>query len=468
MNPRNTLIVALGLGALALAVTLLNTYDLILLSPLVTAGLRWSALAALAVYTAQRRHLTAWIFFAMLLGAELGTDVPQIADGLRVMSKIFLKLIKTIIGPLLFGTLVVGIAGHSNLKQVGRMGWKSLLYFEVATTFALFIGLAAINLSRAGDGIPAPTGSAAEEIPKVPARSAADIILHTFPDNIAKAVADGETLQIVVFSVIFGIGLALVAQSRRGPMLSFAESLSEVMFKFTDIVMLFAPFAVCGAVAFTVAHMGLGVFKNLFILLATLYLALIAFVLLVLLPVALVIRLPLRQFLRALSEPVSIAFATASSEAALPRALEAMEKFGVPRKVVAFVLPTGYSFNLDGSTLYLALATVFIAQAAGIELSIGQQLIICLTLMLSSKGVAGVPRGTLVIIMGTLSMFGLPEWPAAVILGIDQLMDMARTAVNVTGNCLASCVVARWEGEFDDAKALAFTTEPGTLKEIKD
>jgi proton glutamate symport protein len=428
-------------------------------------ALRWTTLAALLAYTVTRRNLTAWIIFAMFAGIAVGHDLPAAGDALDVLSKIFLRLIKTIIGPLLFGTLVVGIAGHSNLKQVGRMGWKSLVYFEVVTTLALIIGLAAINLTQAGAGIEKPETLAAP--PEVHKRDAKEIILHTFPENIAKSVANGETLQIVVFSILFGIGLAMVAQAKRGPMLSFAESLSETMFKFTDIVMLFAPLGIFGAMASTVSHMGLGVLVNLFMLLATLYAALVVFVLGVLLPVALIVRVPIKKFVQAISEPVSIAFATASSEAALPRALEAVERFGVPRKIVAFVLPTGYSFNLDGSTLYLALATVFVAQAAGVNLSIGEQMVIVFTLMLSSKGVAGIARGTFIIILGTLASFNLPLWPAMAILGIDQLMDMARTAVNVTGNCLACVVVARWEGEFDDAKANAWQPV-GKLHEIKE
>lgn len=408
--------------------------------------IRWAALVAFCGYAFLRRALTPWIFAGMLIGAEIGYDFPHFAANLQVLSGIFLRLVKTIVSPLIFATLVVGIAGHSNLKQVGRMGIKALIYFEVITTLALFIGLAAINLSQAGAGITQPASAAAGP-PATQPQKAADIILHVFPENIAKSVAEGQVLQVVVFSIIFAIALALISEEKRRPMLAFCESLSEVMFKFTNIVMLFAPLGVAGAIAYTVGTMGFGVMVNLLKLVATLYAALIAFLVCVLLPVVLLARLPLKRFIRAVAEPVTIAFATASSEAALPRALESMEAFGVPRQIVAFVLPTGYSFNLDGSTLYLALASVFVAQAAGIHLTFGQQLIMMLALMLTSKGMAGVPRAMIVVLLGTVDSFHLPVWPVVVLLGIDQLMDMARTATNVLGNCLATAVIARWEGE---------------------
>lgn len=412
-------------------------------------ALRWAALGGLLVFAFRKKSLTTWILISMLVGAEVGHDFPEVAVQLRLLSQIFLRLIKTIIAPLIFGTLVVGIAGHSGLKQVGRMGLKSIIYFEVVTTIALFIGLAAINISKAGVGIQLPEGGH-EELPKVVPQTFSDVILHIFPENIAKSVAEGQVLQIVVFSIIFGIALAMLSPARRQPMLNFAEGLSDVMFKFTNVIMYFAPIGVGAAMAYTVGHMGLGILVNLFQLLATLYVALIVFLLCVLLPVALIVRVPLKKFISAIIEPVSIAFATTSSEAALPRAMEAMEKIGVPRKIVAFVMPTGYSFNLDGTTLYLSLATIFVAQAAGIHLSFGQQLLIVFTLMLTSKGVAGVPRASLVILLGTASSFGLPIVPIFIILGIDELMDMARTSVNVIGNCLATVVIARWEGEFVD------------------
>jgi proton glutamate symport protein len=412
---------------------------------------RWMGILGCVLYAVQRRSLTTWILVSMVVGAEFGHDWPAVATNARVLSLIFLSMIKTIIAPLLFGTLVVGIAGHPDLKKVGRLGIKSLVYFEVVTTVALFIGLAAINISRAGDGIVQPPATQTASVAKAPPQTAGEVILHVFPENIAKSVAEGKVLQVVVFSILFGIALALLSESKRKPMLNFAESLTETMFKFTNIVMYFAPIGVGAAIANTVGHSGLGILVNLGKLLATLYAALTVFLLLVLLPVALIARVPIKKFARAIAEPVSIAFATTSSEAALPRAMEAMEAIGVPRPIVAFVMPTGYSFNLDGSTLYLSLATVFIAQAANISLTFGQQLVICFTLMLTSKGVAGVPRATLVILLGTAASFNLPEWPIFVILGIDELMDMARTSVNVIGNCLATVVMARWEGEFGKA-----------------
>ncbi|PYQ16082.1 MAG: dicarboxylate/amino acid:cation symporter [Acidobacteria bacterium] len=408
---------------------------------------RWIAIAGLGVYAFRRRSLTTWILVAMILGAEIGHDWPQAAVSLRVLSQIFLRMIKTIIAPLLFGTLVVGIAGHADLRQVGRMGVKALIYFEVVTTLALFIGLAAINLTQAGVGVQPPAELATADV-KGQKQTAAEVILHVFPENVAKSVAEGQVLQVVVFSVLFGISLALLDEKKRRPVLAVAQGLSDTMFKFTNIVMYFAPVGVGAAIAYTVGHMGLGILGNLFKLLATLYLALAAFLVLVLLPVALLARVPLKRFLAAIAEPVSIAFATTSSEAALPLAMERMEELGVPRSTVAFVMPTGYSFNLDGSTLYLALSSIFVAQAAGIHLGLGQQLLIVFTLMLTSKGVAGAPRATLVILLGTAASFGLPEWPILAILGIDELMDMARTSVNVIGNCLATVVVARWEGQF--------------------
>jgi proton glutamate symport protein len=329
------------------------------------------------------------------------------------------------------------------------MGWKSLLYFEVVTTLALFIGLAAINLTQAGVGIQLPPSTEDERLPAVK-QSFEEIVLHSFPENIAKAVAEGAVLQVVLFSILFGIATAMADDRFKLPIIRFAESVSEVMFKFTALIMYFAPVAVGAAIAYTVGHMGLGILLNLLKLLLTLYGALLFFLLFVLFPVALVSRVPIKKFVSALVEPVSLAFATTSSEAALPKAMQAMVNLGVPRKVVAFVLPMGYSFNLDGTTLYLSLASIFVAQAAGIQLSLSTQLAIIFTLMLTSKGVAGVPRASLVILLGTLASFNLPVEPVFIILGIDELMDMARTSVNVIGNCLATVVIARWEGEFQE------------------
>ncbi|TBO39633.1 cation:dicarboxylase symporter family transporter [Pedobacter kyonggii] len=411
-------------------------------------ALRWVMLGFIVFYGFIKKTLTFWILVALLVGISIGHDFPFFGQGLQIFSQIFLKMIKVIIAPLLFATLVYGIAGHSDIKQVGRMGWKSLLYFEIVTTFALIIGLIAINVSKAGVGIK-QAAAVAHDIPKVEAQTAKEVILHIFPDSIVKSMAGGDVLQIVIFSVLFGIALIMVPMAQRKPLINLTESLSETMFKFTNLVMYFAPIGVGAAMAYTVGHMGLGVLVNLFHLLITLYIALIVFILVILLPIALIIKLPIKRFIQAIAEPVSIAFATTSSEAALPRAMEAMVSIGVPRKIVAFVMPTGYSFNLDGTTLYLALASVFVAQAANINLTLGHQIVIVFTLMLTSKGVAGVPRASLVILLGTAASFGLPTWPIFIILGIDELMDMARTSVNVIGNCLASVVIAKWEGEFD-------------------
>lgn len=387
----------------------------------------------------------------MVAGAELGFDAPHFAVSLRVFSDIFLRLIKAIVAPLIFATLVTGIAGHGDLKGVGRIGIKSLIYFEVVTTLALVVGLIAINLSQAGRGLTIPASTVALETAQAapPATHWQDFLLHVFPENIAKSVAEGQILQVAVFAVFFGIALAGLNETKRVPVLNLFEGLSEVMFRFTNIVMYLAPIGVGAAMAYTVGNMGLGVLFNLGKLLLTIYGALVAFGVLVLLPAALIFRVPVRRFLVAVAEPATIAFATSTSEAALPRAMECMEALGVPRRIVSFVIPAGYSFNLDGSTLYLAAASIFVTQAAGMHFSLGQQVMMMLTLMLTSKGVAGVPRATLVVLLATAATFGLPTEPIFVLLGVDALADMARTTVNVVGNCLASVVVAKWEGEFD-------------------
>ena len=425
-------------------------------------ALRWLAILFVCIYAIRRRTITPWIFAAMLAGAEIGVDAPAFAVHLRVVSDIFLRLIKTIVAPLILCTLITGIAGHGDLKSVGRMGIRSLIYFEIATTLALVIGLIAINLTHAGNGLTLP--AAPHEAVTIPAALRwDDFLLHIFPENIAKSIAEGQILQVAVFAVFFGIALATLPESKRGPVLRLTESLSEVMFRFTNVVMYFAPIGVGAAMAFTVGHMGLGVMVNLGKLLLTFYAALIAFVLLVLLPAALIFKVPIRRFISAVAEPATIAFATSTSEAALPRAMECMEALGVPRRIVSFVIPAGYSFNLDGSTLYLAVASIFVAQAAGIHMPISTQLVMMATLILTSKGVAGVPRATLVVLLATAATFGLPTEPIFVILGIDALMDMARTALNVTGNCLASAIVARWENAFDTEPA-----SPATLKALTD
>ncbi len=412
------------------------------------------SMAYLIYYGWQQKKLSVWIFVAMLIGIAIGYDFPTFAVKLDILSKIFLRLIKTIIAPLIFATLVVGIAGHSSLKQVGRIAWKSLLYFYAATTMALFLGLAVINFTQAGRGITLPP-DVEQSMPVVEKQTWQDIVLHIFPDNIAKSIAEGQVLQVVIFSILFGMALAMLSDKLRKPMLNFSESLAETMFGFTNIIMKFAPFGVGGAIAYTVGKMGIGVLLNGIYLVLTLYAALLLFVVIVLLPVAYFTRLHIPNLCKAIVEPFTLAFATASSESALPKAMKNMEAFGVPRKIVSFVMPLGYSFNLDGTTLYLSLASMFVAQACGVHVSLGNQLFIVFTLMITSKGVAGVPRASFVILLGTISSFaylGLKEWPLYIILGIDALMDMARTSVNVMGNCIASAVVARWEGELDEQK----------------
>ncbi|MGB7847032.1 MAG: cation:dicarboxylase symporter family transporter [Candidatus Acidiferrum sp.] len=409
--------------------------------------LRWAGLLALTYKGLRKGSLTYWIFFAMLLGLEIGLDWPQFAGHLRILSDIFLRLIKLIVAPLILGTLITGIASHGDARKVGRIGLKSLLYFEAVTTVALFLGVGAINLTRAGVGLAMPTTTAEQAPQSVAALKWDDFLLHVFPENIVKAVGENQILQVAVFAILFGIALTRVPEKTRQPILSFAESLTQTMFRFTNIVMYYAPIGVGAAMAYTVGHMGINILLPLGKLVLTAYGALIAFVLFVLLPIALLARLPLARLVKSIAEPATIAFATSTSEAALPRAMESMEAFGVPREIVAFVIPAGYSFNLDGSTLYLAMASIFVAQAAGIAMSFPQQLFMVLTLMLTSKGIAGVPRATLVVLMATAGSLHLPTEPIFLILGVDALIDMVRTSINVTGNCLASAVIARWEGE---------------------
>ncbi|HNW53096.1 MAG TPA: cation:dicarboxylase symporter family transporter, partial [Bacteroidales bacterium] len=367
LTQRTFLILLFAVITLSLILNLGQAYSLWNMADAVLIGSRWLTMALLVVYALRKKSLTTWILISMVLGVEFGYDAPTIAIHLNVLSKIFLNLVKTIIAPLLFGTLVVGIAGHSNLKQIGRMGWKSIVYFEIVSTIALFIGLFAINISKAGVGVNIPGAIDQSGLHAAKPQTAEEIILHVFPENIAKAVYDGQVLQIVIFSILFGIAVAMLKEVHRNRMVHFAESLSEVMFKFTNLVMYFAPIAVFAAISYSVGNMGIGILGNLIQLLATLYVSLIIFLAGVLLPIALLMKIPVRNFIRAVSEPATIAFATTSSESALPIAMETMEKFGVPRKIVAFVMPTGYSFNLDGTTLYLSLATIFVAQVAGIH-----------------------------------------------------------------------------------------------------
>jgi proton glutamate symport protein len=401
----------------------------------------------------RNRSLTQWILVAMVVGTLVGWAWPATAQELKPLSTIFLRMIKSLIAPLIFATLVIGIAGHGDdMKRVGRLAFKSLLYFEVVTTLALFIGLAAVNLTRPGVGVnlqAANEKEGAEYAKKT--QTLQDFLNHVVPDSVVAAAVNNEVLQIVFWSVLFGVGLTQVRGRPKEVMLEVLNGLAEVMFKFTGLVMKYAPIGIGAAIAVTVGKSGLRVLENLALLILTLYAALVVFLLVVLLPAALIARVPLKKFGRAIKEPALIAFSTTSSEAALPKAMQAMQAIGVPKRIVAFVMPTGYSFNLDGTTLYLAVASVFAAQAAGVEMTWKQQLVMMFTLMLTSKGVAAVPRASLVVLAGTLASFGLPLEAVAVILGVDELMDMARTTVNLIGNCLATCVTARWEGEFDDS-----------------
>ncbi|HXS96875.1 MAG TPA: cation:dicarboxylase symporter family transporter [Candidatus Limnocylindrales bacterium] len=392
----------------------------------------------------KRLSLTAWIFIGMAAGVLLGVAVPGFAKQLSPVSNVFLRLIRSIIAPLIFSTLVVGIAGGGDMKRMGRIGGKALLYFEIVTTLALFLGLAAVNLVRPGIGIPIQRTAAEAALP-ASQTTFASVLEHIFPSSIMDAMARNDALQIVVFAFLFGAACAAIG-AKAQPVIDFCGSLAEVMFRYTTYVMYLAPLGVGAAIAVTVGSKGLGVLFGLGTLILTMYVSSFLCVLLVLAPALPLLRIPAARFWRAVREPFLIGFSTASSEAALPLALENMERFGVPKHIVGFVIPAGYSFNLVGSALYLSLASVFVAQAAGKNLGIGDQLLMMLTLMLTSKGVAGVPRAALVILAGTLATFNLPMEGVAVLLGVDAVLDMARTGINVLGNCLASAVVARWEG----------------------
>jgi proton glutamate symport protein len=397
----------------------------------------------------RRISLTKWILIFMVVGALVGWLNPDLGTSLKPLSTVFLRMIKSIVVPIIFGSLVIGIAGHGDdMKRVGRLALKSLIYFEVVTTVALVVGLAAVNLTRPGIGIRLTASAEQGQQLAQKTTSFSTFLEHIVPQSFFEAAASNEVLQIVFFSILFAVALSQVRGRPKEAMLGFCEGLAETMFKFTGIVMKYAPIGIGAAIAVTVGHSGIGVLVNLGKLVLTLYGALVVFILVALVPAALLARVPLRAFFRMVKEPALIAFASTSSEAALPKAMENMERLGVSRRIVAFVVPTGYSFNLDGSTLYLAVASIFVAQAAGVDLTWGQQLIMVLTLMITSKGVAGVPRASLVILSGTLLHFGLPLEGVAVILGVDELMDMGRTTVNVVGNCLAAVIMGRWEGEF--------------------
>jgi proton glutamate symport protein len=408
--------------------------------------------------------LTTQILLGLVLGGVLGYVSPEWGNRVYFLRDIFLNLIKSIIAPLIFSTLVVGIAGGGDLKKVGRMGLKALLYFEIVTTIALFIGLGVVNLTKPGYGVALTAARDISQLQQTHAQGFREMLVHIFPSSVLDAMARGDVLQIVAFAALFAVAVSALGQ-RAAPIIRGCEALSQVMFKFTGYVMMFAPIGVGAAMAHTIGTNGLGVLVNLGKLIGSLYLALFLLVVFVFGAVMIIARVPIKQFLKAVREPFTIAFATTSSESALPKAMEVMERLGVPRRIVGFVMPTGYSFNLDGTTLYLAMASVFVAQAAeattGQHMGFGRQIVMMLTLMITSKGVAGVPRAALVILLATLNNFlpnGLGPIGVAVIFGVDELMDMGRTSVNVLGNCLATVVVARWEGEFDDERARVFGT----------
>jgi Na+/H+-dicarboxylate symporter len=408
---------------------------------------RYLAVAALCGFGWTKRSNTTWILVFMVAGACLGHDFPVIGQYGRVPSMIFIRLVKTIVAPLLFAMLVRGIAQHSDIKKTGRLGVKAIIYFEVITTLALLIGLAAINISKAGVGVNL-------KVPQEPGVTTAakvtgtDMILSAFPENIAKSVSEGKILQVVVFSFLFGIGLAMVPEEKRKPMLDFCDVLALTMFKFTKIVMYFAPVGVGGAMAYVVGHMGIGILVNLGKLLITLYLSIFVFIVCVLLPVALLFKVPIRRFVKATAEPVTVAFATTASEAAMPVALKNLEELGVSRRAASFVYPLGMSFNQDGASVYMTLAVGFVAQASGIHMTLGTQLLVLFALMLITKGGTGVPRGSLVWLMAMVAQFGLPVEPVFLLLGIDELMDMGRSGMNTLGNCLTTTIVAKWENDF--------------------
>ena len=440
-------ILALAAGALFAAGVLAGLFH----SPAeLAATLRWAGVGLFLPFALRRRSLLVWTFFAMLAGAELGVDAPQAAAQTHFLGDIFLRLIRMIVAPLIFGGIVTGIAGHNQLGGVGRVAVKALIFFEVVTTLGLLFGAVAINLSQAGAGIVLPTAIQVA-VPAAHQAGWQEILLNVFPENIAQAVAQNQILQVAVFALLFGTALATLPEAKRAPLVAVLQSLTETMFRMTRFIMVMAPVAAGAALAYTVGSMGLATLLPLAKLAVTCYATLIAFVLLVLAPILVAFRIPLRRFATAIAEPAALGFATTSSEAALPLVMERMEEFGVPRWIVSFVVPTGYSFNLTGSSIYLSMAALFAAQAAGLHLSIGQQVYLLATLMLTSKGIAGVPRATLVTLLAVAGSFHIPASAVLMLLGVDTLMDMGRTATNVIGNGMAAAVVARWEGELEPA-----------------
>ncbi|MFC5864665.1 dicarboxylate/amino acid:cation symporter [Acidicapsa dinghuensis] len=418
-------------------------------NPAVGMALRVAAVLLLLVVTARRRSLTAWTFFAMLAGAEVGVDWPAVGLHLHALAEIFLRLVRLIVAPLIIGTMTTGIVGHGELKSLGRLALKTLIYFEVVTTLALLVGVVAIDLSRAGEGVNAPVVAAQQSVGGVGTPQAhqgvEEFLVHIFPENLVTAVGENQILQVAVFSILLGVSLAQIAEDKRAPLMRVLESMTAAMFQMTKIIMYMAPLAAGAALAFSVASMGVSSLLPLAKLVATFYVAAVAMVLLVFVPIMLIARVPVGKFFAAASEPAAIGFATSASQSALPIAMERMEEFGVPRWVVSFVIPSGYTFNMDGASLYLSVGSIFAAQAAGMHLTAWQQAVMVLTLMLTSKGIAGVPRATLMILLATAGQFHLPSGPIWMLLGVDALIDMGRTALNVTGNCLAAAVVGRGE-----------------------
>jgi len=441
-RPAELLLIAAAIGLFAIGV-------LVGLNPAretIGIALRWIGLVIFVPVAVQRRSLLVWTFLAMFAGAVLGADAPNLAGQMKFIADIFLRLIRMIVAPLIFGGIVTGIAGHGELKGVGRVAIKSIVFFEVVTTIGLVIGLIAINLSQAGVGVALPTGQA--PVPYTHSEGWQQILLNIFPENIAQAVAQNQILQVAVFALLFGTALATLAEEKRAPLVRVLQSLTDTMFRMTKIIMFMAPLAAGAAMAYTVGSMGLLSLLPLAKLVGTYYGALVAFVLLVLVPILLIGRISVPGFAAAIAEPAAIGFATTSSEAGLPLAMERMEEFGAPRWIVSFVVPTGYSFNMTGSSVYITMGAIFAAQAAGIHYSLGEQLVMLATLMLTSKGVAGVPRATLVLLMASAASLHIPTAAILVLLGIDTLMDMGRSAMNVIGNGMAAVVVARWENEF--------------------
>ncbi|MGB6687921.1 MAG: cation:dicarboxylase symporter family transporter [Terracidiphilus sp.] len=419
----------------------------LLAHPGIGMALRWLGIACFTAIAIRKPSLMSWTFLAMLAGIEIGVDAPGIAVEMRLPGDLFLRLIRMIVAPLIFATITTGIAGHGQLGSVGRVAIKSLIYFEVVTTLGLIIGTFAMNLSGAGWGVQVPPAAETSAAAAQPAHTWQQTVLDIFPENIAQAVAQNQILQVAIFSVLFGCALALLPQPKRAPLVTVLQSLADVVFQMTRFIMYLAPIAAGAAIAYATGRTGPATLLPLGKLVLTYYGALAVFCIVVLLPILLIYRIPVRKFLAAVGEPAAIGFATTTSEAALPLAMERMEEFGVPRWIVSFVIPTGYSFNMTGSSVYLSMAAVFVAQAAGIHLTLGRQIAILAILVVASKGIAGVPRATLVVLLATASAISLPTAPILLILGVDTIMDMGRTMMNVVGNCMASAVIARTEGE---------------------